>query len=326
MAAQMNDNYPINHALALDHQNVLIGDYPRVLDFQDLNLTYQGEIRISDSELVESIHLPAFTFIDVVIENLPNLKEIHADEYGPTWLVCRNLPKLKTITVDGSLRWLSVDGAAQLQIIDVGKCEHLGYLSVRNAPKLDHVNVEQCRLLPNIEGLSAELQIQLGVTQQIEAIQSRSKRNSIRYEGMTFTDIDLVLANIGHGEVLLKRRFLESMGESNIADMPPREYSYRLLDPGEDVYTGGTGEAYCYAFDVATQGTEQDEDEEFIDHEVGIHEPEDAIEEALSWVNQGSKIPLRDGLPTDDQVLSFINLLLVDPNADLPSWIYSKQP
>lgn len=314
-----------NQTFHLNERNVLVGDYPKVLDFQNLGLTYHGEIRISGSELVQSIRLPAFTFIDVVIENLPNLTEIHADEDGPTWLVCRNLPKLKTIIVNGSLRWLSVDGAPLLQTIDVGKCEHLGYLYVRNTPSLSHVNVEQCRLLPRIEDLGLELQCQLGVTQQIEALQSRSRRDSTRYERMTFTDIDLVLANISCGEVLLKRRFLESIGERNNADKSPCEYSYRLLDPGEDVYTGGTGEDYCYAFDVATQGTAQAKDLVLIDYEVGIQKPEDAIEEALSWV-LGSMVLAGDEIPSNDQILGFINLLLRDHNADLPCWIYSKQP
>jgi len=311
---------PGHQPLSLNEQNVLIGDYPKILDFQNLGLTYDDEIYISDSELVECIYLPAFTFIDVVIENLPNLREIHSDEDGPTWLACRNLPKLNTIIVDGSLRWLSVDGAALLQTIDVGKCEHLGYLSVRNAPSLSQVNVEQCRLLPQIDDLSAEHQIQLGVTQQIEAIQSRSKRDSTLYERMTFTDIELVLANISCGEVLLKKQFLQSRGASNSTDESLCDYGYRLLDPGEGVYTGGTGESYCYAFEVTSQGTAQDEDVVSIDYAVGIHEPEDAIGEALSWAASDLALS-RDRAPSNDQVLSFINLLLNDPTAAPTCWI-----
>ena len=321
----MNDTFQISQALAVDDQNVLVGDYPKVLDFRNLILTHVGKIRLSDSESIEVIRLPAFTFSDVEIENLPNLKEIHIDEDGPTWLVCRNLPKLKFITADGSLRWLSIDGAPLLLTIEVGKCERLGYFSVRNVPALERVNVEHCRLLPGMDGLDEVLQMQLGVTQQIEALQSRSRRDSTRYERMTFTDIDLVLANISRGEVLLKRRFWASMGEHNIANRPPCEYSYRLLGPGEDVYTGGTGEAYSYAFEVSTPGTAKDKDAVFIDYEVGIHEPEDAIDEALSWA-QGSVVLSRDMKPTHEQVLGFINVLLRNPNADLPDWIYSKQP
>lgn len=319
----MNDTSPVDQTLALDEQNVLIGVYPKVLDFLNSKLTHAGRIRISGSDLVESICLPAFTFIDVVIENLPNLREIHADEDGPTWLVCRNLPKLRTISIDGGMRWLSVDGATSLQTVDVGKCEHLDYFSVRNAPSLSHVNVEQCRLLSRIEDLSADHQIQLDVIQQIEAIQSRSKRDSNLYERMTYTDIDLVLANISRGEVLLKKRLPKSKGASKSSHESPCEYSYRLLDPGEEVYTGGTGQSYCYAFEVATQGTAQDKLATFIDYEVGIDEPEDAIDEALGWV-LGSVVLTRNGVPSHQQVLSLINMLLCDPNADLPIWIYSE--
>jgi len=311
--------------LYLNDQNVLIGDYPKVLDFKNLGLTYDGEIRIADSEHVESIFLPAFTFIDVAIENLPNLREIHSDDDGSTWLTCRNLPKLNTLIVDGCLRWLSIDGAELLQTIDVGKCVHLGYMSVSNAPSLSHVNVEQCRLLQQIEDMSAEHQIKLGVTRQIATLQSRSKRDSSINEGMTWTDIDLVLANISHGEVLLKKQFAEFSNKSCHQNMTLSNYRYRLLEPGEFVYTGGTGESYCYAFEVSSQDELQEADVISIDYEVGIHEPEDAIAEALSWATSGLVMSHHQA-PSDDQVLSYINVLLNESNAALPAWAYSDQP
>ncbi len=311
--------------LYLNDQNVLVGDYPKVLNFQNLGLTCGGEIRISDNEIVESIFLPAFTFIEVAIENLPNLREIHAPEDGPTWLVCRNLPKLKTIMVDGGVRWLSVNGAEQLQTIDVGRCEHLGYLSVSNAPSLDRINVDHCRLLKQIDDMGAEHQIQLGVVRQLTALQSRSKMDSSLYEGMTFTDIDLVLANISRGEVLLKKKLSEFNNMSGRLDTMHSDYSYRLLEPGESVYTGGTGESYCYAFEVSSHDASQPLGVTSIDYEVGIHEPEDAIANALSWVAAGLVVS-RDSTPSNDQVLSFINVLLNEPNAALPAWAYSEQP
>lgn len=321
----MKEIFQIYQPLAIGDHNVLRGDYPKVLDFQNLNLTYQGIIRLSDSELVEVIHLPAFTFIDVEIENLPNLTEIHAAEDGPTWLVCRNLPKLKTIIVDGSVRWFCVDGAEQLQTIDIGKCEHLGYLSLSNVPSLNSINVDRCRLLQQIDDMDAEHQIQLGVTRQLLALQSRSKLDSSLYEGMTFTDIDLVLANISRGEVLLKKKLSEFNNMSGRLDTMHSDYSYRLLEPGESVYTGGTGESYCYAFEVSSHDASQPLGVTSIDYEVGIHEPEDAIANALSWVAAGLVVS-RDSTPSNDQVLSFINVLLNEPNAALPAWAYSEQP
>ena len=311
--------------LYLSDQNVLKGDYPKVLDFQNLGLTCSGEIRISDNQIVESIFLPAFTFIEVAIENLPNLREIHAAEDGPAWLVCRNLPKLKTIMIDGGVRWFSVNGAEQLQTIDVGGCEHLGYMSVSNAPSLDRIHVDHCRLLKQIEDMGAEHQIQLGVARQLAALQSRSRMDSSFYEGMTFTDIDLILANISRGEVLLKKKFSESGNLSGRLDMTPTDYGYRLLEPGEHVDTGGTGESYCYAFEARSHSVSQPAGVTTIDYEVGIHEPEDAIANALSWVAAGLVVS-RDRTPSNAQVLSFINVLLNEPNAALPAWAYSEQP
>ena len=193
--------------LELNRKNWLIGGIPPVLDLREITLKHKGEIRIAESDPVERIHLPDGEFSNVVIADLPNLKEIYAHGMGPTWMDCQTLPNLRTIVIDGGTRWLNVDQAGNLSDIDVGKCEQLGYLSIQHAPMLSRVNIEKCRLLPSIHGMSTEDQDRLGLTRQLGVIQAMSKRDSTAYPRMTCTDIELVLGNIRRGEVLLKKLF-----------------------------------------------------------------------------------------------------------------------
>lgn len=305
--------------LVLDRRNRLIGEIPPTMDLREITLMHKGEIRITESDTVETIHLPDGEFSYVALADLPNLKEIHVHGIGPTWLDCQGLPKLQTLVIKGGTRWLNVDRVGKLTDVDVGKCEHLGFLSIQHAPKLNRVNVEQCRLLPSVQGMSTEDQVRLGLTTQIEAIQATSKRDTCAYPNMTFTDIELVLLNIGRGESILKTLF--PYGDEEIdAPSPSKTYSYRLLRPVESVYTGGTGESYCYAFEVTTQETKGRKLITNVIGELGIHEPEDAIDEAIRWLT--SRLGLaRDMLPSEDQLLTYVNLLLGAPDSDPVSWI-----
>jgi hypothetical protein len=305
--------------LALNRKNELIGDVPPILDLREVKFKHKGEIRISESESIECIHLPDGEFSNVVIQDLPNLKEIHAHGTGPTWLDCQNLPSLSTLFIDGGTRWLNVDDAGNLIDIDVGKCEHMGYLSIQHAPILSRVSIEQCRLLPSIHGMSTEYQDRLGLTRQLEVIQAMSKRDSSAYPRMTCTDIELVLGNIRRGEVLLKKLFPNEDEEVDALDASP-SYSYRLLQPGEKVYTGGTGESYCYAFEVTTQETKGKKQVTNYLEERGINEPEAAIGETLRRVVSG--LGLAKGMaPSEDQLLTYLNLLLSAPDVEPVSWI-----
>lgn len=305
--------------LVLDRKNRLIGDIPPTLDIREITLVHKGEIRITESDSVEIIHLPDGEFSYVALADLPNLKEIYVHGIGPTWLDCQGLPNLKTLVIEGGTRWLNVDRAGKLTDVDVSKCEQLGFLSIQHAPMLSRVNVERCRLLPSVQGMSTEDQVQLGVTTQIEAIQATSKRDACAYPNMTFTDIELVLRNIGRGEVILKTLF--PYGDAEIdAPSPSKTYSYRLLRPGEKVYTGGTGESYCYAFEVTTQETKGRKLITNVVGELGIHEPEDTIDEAIRWVTSTLGLA-RDMVPSEAQLLTYVNLLLSAPDSDPESWI-----
>lgn len=313
---------PVKSPLALNRKNELIGDIPSVLDFREITLKHKGEIRISESDSVECIHLPDGVFSNVVIADLPNLKEIIAHGMGPTWMGCQNLPNLRTLAIDGGTRWLNVDRAASLTEIDLGKSEQLGYLSIQHAPMLSRVNIEQCRLLHSLQGMSPEDQDRLGLNRQLGAVQATSKRDGTAYPKMTYTDIELVLGNIRRGEVLLKKLFPCDDEESDLPGASP-SYGYRLLQPGENVYTGGTGEAYCYAFEVTTQETKGKKLVANVLEERGIHEPEAAIGEALRRVASG--LGLARGIaPSEDQLLTYLNLLLGSPDSDPVSWIKTE--
>lgn len=306
-------------SLALNRKNELIGDIQSTLDLREVTLKHKGVIRITDNDLVECIHLPDGEFSSVVIADLPNLKEIYACGMAPTWMDCRYLPNLRTLVIDGGARWLHVEQAGNLSDIDVGKCEQLGYLSIQQAPMLSRVNIEQCRLLPSIHGVSTEDQDRLGLTRQLGVLQAMSKRDSTAYPRMTCADIDLLLGNIRRGEVLLKKLFPNEDEEIDALSAPP-SYSYRLLQPEESVYTGGTGESYCYAFEVTTQETKGKKQVTNYLEERGIHEPEAAIGEALRRVVSG--LGLAKGVaPSEDQLLTYLNLLLSAPDGDPVSWI-----
>lgn len=305
--------------LSISAKSALIGDIPAILDFREMTFKHKGEIRISGSDSVEYIHLPDGEFFNVVIADLPNLKEIYAHGSGPTWLDCQNLPNLSKLAVDRGIRWLNVAQVSNLTDIDVGNCEHLGHLSIHHAPLLSRVNIERCRLLPSIQGMRTEDQDRLNLTKQMETAQTLSKRDFTTYPGMTCTDIELVLGNIRRGAELLQKLFPNEDDEIDALNASP-SYGYRLLQPGEKVYTGGTGESYCYAFEVTSQESKGKRLIVNILEERGIHEPENAIGEAIRRVISGLGLT-GDMVPSEEQLLTFINLRLSAPESDTVSWI-----
>lgn len=212
----------------------LIGTYPKILDYRKIRLIQvslnlavqemieryrnmrsgesyeaQPDIIFTGSADVEVIRLPCrWVGIDyALIENLPNLRELHIDgraaEYGQReevqWLICRNLPALEVITIQGGVRWLQIEDASRLTKIDASKVSTLDHFSISGRHSLREINVSHCYKLRTIENLSPENLQSLKIDAQILANQKKSKRNGQIYKDMTFTDIDQVLANINHG-------------------------------------------------------------------------------------------------------------------------------
>lgn len=335
--------------LKLDESNVLIGSYPKILDIRDykfksdnivsnfysdfekenLEGTPQADIHLRGDPSVEVIYFPNdetyFTYAS--IEDLPNLKEIHicnssTHSLGPTlkWLICKNLPNLKTIKIDGEVFWLQMENVVLLETIDVRKNSTMDFFSIKNAPSLKKINVSGCKKLRKITDMSDDIQAILGVTEQILTNQKKSKNSGSLYRDMTFTDVDNVMANINNGVKLAVR--LGVLEDANGGDdfCSGREndsefikYSFRLLRPLENVYTGGSGETYTY--ENLQHGYYNSE--YCIECSIGDRSQESCIEYVLSEI-AGYLTVFRD-TPSQKRVLNFLNKLVAQDHSHSPT-------
>ncbi len=307
--------------LKINRSNVLIGDFPKVLDLRncDLNLppkTYihfekdfkraermgkppNASFYVCGNESLEVLYLPSDVvgFDYVVIENLPNLQELHICRRGNRWsgnlqwLICRNLPNLKKITADADvLRWLQLGGMDSLESVDVSKADRLDYFSIRSAPVLKQVNVSGCKKLRGILDMSSDTQHTLGITRQIEENQAESRRDGKSYDNMTFSDVDNVLSNLNRAAKLATRQNLlpddYCFGQENRSEF--NRFSIHRLRPLEAVYTGGTGETYFYDF----QAHDHINGKDGICSSEGSSELEDCLLAALNhMVDLGLEVP-----------------------------------
>jgi predicted DNA-binding WGR domain protein len=288
--------------LRLDKKQNLVGRYSKILDLREhafdaevfihLESEFkkaekkgqlpQSNIRLADDADVEVIYFPndQFGFYYAVLENLPNLRELYicGDESSSSvnmdgelkWLICKNLPNLKKIKIEGGVKWLQIEDAQKLESIDASQSRMLEHFSMKNVPLLNNVIVKNCKKLPDIDGIDNAMKELLGVSEQINSIQKKSKGNGKIYADMTFSDVDMVLANINKGvELAAKKRILidennyEDPEDDEIDDIDENredaEISYmnfhiELLRPLENVYTGGTAQTYFYCFLSCSSG------------------------------------------------------------------------
>lgn len=337
----------------LNDKQMLVGKYPKILDlrkyaFKTKNFGHssdefkkaaeegrppQPNICISGNDSVETIYFPLDQagYDYAVVANLPNLKELHVCRKDESrhrrgellWLICQNLPELKTITIEGDVRWLQLEDMPCLENIDVGKCKNLDYFSIKNAPALKKVNVKNCKKLRAIADLPTEIQSSLGITKQIQKTQEKSKNNGKIYKNMTFTDVDTVLANINYGAKLATRNRLFPKdhktdpgfcyGREN--DPEFKSFSFNLLRPLESVYTGGTGETYAYEF----LRHDYHNGQYGIGLSISNSTQEDCLDYALSWIaDLGLAIPGRRWRVPSKQVLDFLNQLIAKENNRSP--------
>lgn len=267
--------------LEVDKNHVLIGPFGKTLDLRNVELDVdivindgkefaraikngrppQSPIYISGNAEVEVLYIPLQrAMVDyAVIENLPNLRELHISgensigvKFGDLkWLICQNLPKLKKITAKGRLFWLQINDAPMLETIDTKACPNLDNFSIHGAPKLSKINVSGCKKLQRIDGLTNDTQIALDVREQISVNQEKSKGDGTIYKNMTYSDVLMVLDRINEGlKLALKRNYLRGEIEAVVlagsgGDMP-YHFGFKLLRPLEAVTTGGTGESYAY--------------------------------------------------------------------------------
>lgn len=359
--------------LSLNSKQVLVGDYPKILDLRKytfepkifLHLSDefnkaakegrppQPNICIANNNCVETVYFPCdeIGYDYAVFSNLPNLKELYIcrkDEHSIwsgelKWLICKNLPNLRKIAIEGDVRWLELEDIPSLEIVDVSKCNSLDYFSIKNAHALKRVNVKSCKKLREISDLSEEFKNKLGITKQIQKTQEKSKRDGKIYKNMTFTDIDYLLENINLGAKLATRRGLFPMDEfdrtntgfcyGRESDPDFRSFSFDLLQPLAHVYTGGTGVIYVYDFlchDYSRHGYG-------ICSSEGYSSQENCLDSALHcMIDRGLDLPSIDELrkkcrrassingfqkiykKLSVQVLDFLNQLIAEENSRSP--------
>lgn len=328
--------------LSLNTKQVLVGDYPRVLDlrkytfetemftnsWKELDLAYkegrppQPNISVSGNSSVEVLHLPDDAYDYVVVQNLPNLKPLYIHRgpckgANPTWLICKDLPRLERIVAKGAgMRWLELENLSGLISIDASGCDKLDYFSITKAPRIEIINLDGCRKLSKVLGLGPTAQKRLGIAKQIAAVQHSSRRDMKIYDDMAITDIEMVLANINRGAKLAERRcpYMPSCADEFKDKSDCEQYEFNLLRPLEYVQTGGTGESYCYEFIFG--------DESGITNQ-GNHTPEDCLREALRHVVSDLVQPFANAA-TEEQVLVYLNLLVAAPTSDPADWVKTE--
>jgi hypothetical protein len=275
-------------------------------------------LRIADDTTVEILYFPNDNCDFAVIENLPNLKELHIstkdvtstkDDIWLTWLICRNLPKLETVIISGGLMWLEIDSAENLKLIDVGQCKKLDYFSIQSAPALEKIIIKNCRKLRCIADLDFATQDRMGITKQINLIQSKSKYENSLYKDMTYTDVD-ALAHLINTKIKLaaeqgylqEGKYSRLIGEgANAPAYTP--FSFELLGPLEHVPTDGTD--HLYPSPYAFYESEYDGDR----NASGNNTQEDCLKQMLNCASDLGSIMPGGRRPKERDVLDFFSHL-----------------
>lgn len=309
----------------LDKKCNLKGPYPEVIDLcsensLDLNFTLDPKIIISNDSNVKKIIAP-YSQISVSylsIKNLQNLEEIIVDGgpenlfYGLKWVTVNDCPLLKKISIKGGVISLTITGKTSLELLDISDCKDIDYVELsRPLPELK-VDARGCLKLRGIIGPSEEEKNNSGILEQILDNQKLSRRDGSIYESMTFTDVDLVELAINDGVKALSR-LGELPNENNLIfgfyglmaiEKEFKAYSYRILEPLEPVYTGGTGETYGYV--SREKYTGHGGASSFEDEVAGNKSPEDCLRYMLHSIRMlASHLPQADK-SKDNELLAFL--------------------
>lgn len=244
----------------------LIGPYPPKIDlcggrFPDLDMGADSRLTIEGDGNVRQIKIPCDVVgVDyLVIRNLPALESLTLEagrrsNIGVQWLDLRGVPSLSKVRIKGPIRSLKISGANALAALDLSGCPDLDFVAFNDVSQNVEINVCGCLKLRGIEGVVFEGLEASRVCEQIDENQKRSRRDRQIYKSMTYTDIDFVYEVINEGLKALSRsdalgEFHESLlgyYDLHACDPQFRPYLYRILEPLESVYTGGTGETYAY--------------------------------------------------------------------------------
>ena len=289
-------------SLQINECSVIVGDLPKVLDFRKHELTaaIEESLHIIDNDNVEVIYFPdiAPSLYSVVIENLPNLKEVHVSG-DVLWLRCVNLPKLNTLDTGGNLKWLLLDGLKTIKTIDLVSCHDLDLLWIEDLPSLELLNIKDLKKLREVQSLPQSQAIALSVQANIDENQTQSRGKVEIYENMTFSDIDLVLNTINLGaKIAADQGLIEDYSD-------PFSFEIRLINPLESLGTGGTGERYAYEFSA---GHKESGGSFSLSLSEGHHNHEACLVRSLEFIADFLEVPNRDHPSTDDMLDYLYNL------------------
>jgi NAD-dependent DNA ligase/predicted DNA-binding WGR domain protein len=270
--AQKSSTIDMAKKLKLDKKQVLTGDFPKDLDFGDLQLDFeifvhepevfsraakkgmapQANLTIANNSALETLRIGCddLGMSYVLIENCANLKSIEvylksprSDAAEPKWLICKDLPKLESFVAAGSLLSIEIEAARSLKMVKVGECARLGLLSLNGTPSLEQLDINGCSKLPWVQGLTERQEVQLSVESQVDVNCSKPVEPTFPFSGLNFRQVNEILEVINKGLMTDFER-----GRPNRYDEDPsiQQYAIQLLRPLEYTNTGGSGELYAY--------------------------------------------------------------------------------
>lgn len=315
----------------------LVGLFPDVLDFSggnlsSLDLSSERSLCISGSSVVKRLIIPsdAGGLDFLCIEDLSNLEEILmvGDQISPygslQWMYIGHVPSLKRVSLTGHVRSLEIEDAMMLSDVDVSGVPELDLFKVSGVPKNFNINVLGCPKIRGVVGIDGMHASAKELSAQIDTNQKGSRRDGVIYEKMTFSDLDVVVDLINEGVKALSRKGLlcfedddSLMGRYYLLAYDPKfkPYTFRVLEPLEPVYTGGTGETYAYVFVQRYVSTEDYSVED--DEGAGNRSPEDCLRYMLHWTRM--ELSGLDGIgeTSDEQLLQVLRSAIVENAYDV---------
>lgn len=327
----------------LDDECNIKGPYPEVIDlfsehFLDLDFSRDPSIAISNDENVKTIIASSneIGISHIIIKNLPSLEEIIIEgrftNYfdGLQWLTVEKCPSLKKVSIRGDVISINITGANSLEFLDINGCKAIDLVSISSPSEELKIDARGCIKLRKVVGLNEELHKSSGLLEQIIENQKPSREDGSIYDCMTFTDVDLAEKLITEGVKSLSRmgqlEFDEDASDFDedasdfdcyrqfAKDKNFKPFGYRILDPLEPVYTGGTGETYGY---VSTQRyADSDGVSSFEEEIAGNKSPEDCLRYMLRTIRM-MDLPMPN-IPrsNNDDLIEFLLISVFKENND----------
>jgi hypothetical protein len=283
---------------------ILVGPLPEEIDFvdnqfPDLDTDYSATTAVIEGDPnIRRLRLPSgrSDFDCLEIRGLAALEELVVECESPLdldgtlqWIRVENCPLLRLIRIHAAVRRLEVIDNPVLLELDVSGCVNLDHLVLNKAVPGFKANIVGCTKL---RGPSVGSNETLGfsvLAEQVARNQAGSRRDGLIYPEMTCVDIDQVSGLSNNGLKAMSRTgWLRSerslLGRYGVlaCDTQFKPLDYRILQPLEPVYTGGTGEAYAY---VSIERIVNVDSLVIAEEEgAGNCTPEDCLDYMLQWL------------------------------------------